>query len=93
MLLWTTLSIISGVLRKEYLQVDIMFLTRMFADDTIAVSLMLLKPGVSRMKLLCMTNSALRQEKVLEVRNGVITWHAAQKPKWVSKLYEALFRV
>ncbi|MFL6463231.1 MAG: hypothetical protein ACJ73N_02325 [Bryobacteraceae bacterium] len=38
-------------------------------------------------------NSGLRHEKVLEVRNGVITWHAAQKPKWVSELYEALFRI
>jgi predicted ABC-type ATPase len=38
-------------------------------------------------------NSGLRHKKALELRNGIVTWHIAQKPKWVSELYEALLRI
>ena len=38
-------------------------------------------------------NSGLHHEKVLEVRDGVVTWQINQKPKWVSDLYKSLTRV
>jgi predicted ABC-type ATPase len=38
-------------------------------------------------------NSGLRHKKVLELRNGIVTWHIAQKPEWVAELYETLLRV
>jgi hypothetical protein len=27
------------------------------------------------------------------LRNGIVTWHIAQKPEWVAELYETLLRV
>ncbi len=38
-------------------------------------------------------NSGLQHRKVLELRNSAVTWQAAEKPEWVSELYEALVRV
>ena len=38
-------------------------------------------------------NSGSRHKKVLEVRDGLVTWHIAEKPKWVAELYESLLRI
>jgi predicted ABC-type ATPase len=35
-------------------------------------------------------NSGLRHEKVLELRNGIVTWRAAKMPEWVSQIHKAL---
>lgn len=35
-------------------------------------------------------NSGLRHKKVLELRNGVVTWRAAQMPEWASQIHQTL---
>ena len=35
-------------------------------------------------------NSGLRHEKVLEVRDGVVTWRAAKMPEWASQVHKEL---
>lgn len=38
-------------------------------------------------------NSGLRHKKVLEVRNGIVTWRTDKMPDWVLPIYKALVSV